>query len=197
MRPRVVLWPVLSSIVGVALIYALRLFLGTWPHITVALGVLLTTFGVGLIASRFSRLGPFEGELGAPWFENDLHETLLWEYDRAARYGRVVTVIVMRQRSGTTDWRFGIRGVDRVIPCRDDWLIAILPETTRDGAMTMLRRLSDLGQFDRAVVLQLPQDVDHRNRLRQAIRTGLHAETRPGAVLLLREGAAESLPLLA
>ncbi|RIK38983.1 MAG: hypothetical protein DCC58_15970 [Chloroflexi bacterium] len=197
MRPRDLAWPLLSAIAGVGAIYLFRLGLGHWPHGVVSTGIILVAVGVGLIGARFSRLGPFEGELGAPWFENDLRETLAWEYDRASRYGRVVTVVVLRQRPGAPMWDAVVRAVDRVISCSNNWLIMILPETNREGALSMLHRLTESGGIDHAAVLQLPRDLDERDQLPAAILGVMRQEALPGSVLVFQPGGSEALPIRA
>jgi hypothetical protein len=150
-----------------------------------------------MVCARFSRLGPFEGELGAPWFENDLNETLSWEYDRAARYGRIVTVIVLRQRPGATHWDAVVRAVDRVIGCRNNWMIMILPETTREGALSMLHRLTESGEIARAAVLQLPLDLESRTGMTRAVLGAIREDVRPESKHVVYTGGTDSLPQVA
>jgi hypothetical protein len=194
-RPKDVIWPIVGMATGIGALFALQLGFGEWPHPVVAAGILLMALGAGLIAARFSRLGPFDGELGAPWFENDLRETLSWEFERAARYGRIVTVVVLRQKPGAADWDAVVRAVDRVIGCRNDWTIMILPETTREGAASMLRRLAEAGEVAHAAIMQLPYDIENRDRLPQAILSAMREAPRAGSVVLVNAGGQEALSL--
>jgi hypothetical protein len=194
-RPKDVIWPIVGVASGIAALFAVQLGFGDWPHPVVAAGILLVALGAGLVAARFSRLGPFDGELGAPWFENDLRETLSWEFERAARYGRIVTVVILRQQPDAANWDAVVRAVDRVITCRNNWTIMILPETTREGAASMLRRLAEAGEVAHAAIMQLPIDIENRDRIPQAILAAMHAAPRPGSVVLVNAGAQEALSL--
>lgn len=197
MRPKDLLGPLVSAAIGVGLVYLTRMALGHWPHPVVAIGIVLVSVGLGMVAARFSRLGPFDGELGAPWFENDLGETLGWEYERAVRYDRVVTVVALRQNPGASRTAAVVRAVDRVITCRNNWLVMILPETTRDGAMSMLRRLSEAGDVAHAAVLQLPVDIDRSEHLPSAILSAMREVPQPGSVVLIHPHGHEAYSLTA
>lgn len=195
MRPKDIVWPLLSAAVGVGVVFLLYSALGHWPHPVVSTGVIFVTVGSGLVAARFSRLGPFDGELGAPWFENDLRETLAWEFDRAARYGRIVTIVALRQRPGASNWSAVVRAVDRVIGCRNNWMVLILPETTREGALSMLRRLTEAGDIAHAAILQLPGDIEDRDSLPPAILAAMRERALPGSGLLVHASGREAFSL--
>jgi hypothetical protein len=177
MRARDFFWILACALGGVLLAYLLKVALGGWPNLALISGIIIMSVGLGLVAARFSRLGPFEGELGAPWFENDLRETLSWEYDRAARYGRIVTVLLIQRHSNAPHWDAIVRAVDRVIDCRNGWTVLILPETTRDGADSMLARLNEHGAIVQSSVLQFPMDVESRDELPQVVTDVIRRRT--------------------
>ena len=83
---------------GVLLAFLLRVAVGNWPNATVVAGLGLVSFGAVLVVSRFSRLGPFRGELGSPWAESELREHVVSEANRAARYARPMSVVAVRAR---------------------------------------------------------------------------------------------------
>src|SRR3954452_12084608 len=118
MRSREVVPSLFCATAGVASVYLLRMALGYWPNPVIVVGVMLMSVGATMVVGRFSRLGPFDGELGSPWFENEVRETLLYEADRAMRYGRELTVAAVRRGPAIESWEPAIRSVDSAIACR-------------------------------------------------------------------------------
>jgi hypothetical protein len=120
---------------------ALSILMGELPNLGMISGLMLIGIGVGMVIARYGNMGPFGGEFGSPWFESELGETLRKEVARAARFDRDLSVVVLRQHSGTpVQWQEHVRQADDVIACRNGWYVLILPETDKDGAHAFLER---------------------------------------------------------
>ena len=183
MRGREVVSSLFCAAAGAASVYLLRVVLGYWPNPVVVAGVMLVSLGLTMVVGRFSRIGPFDGELGSPWFENELRETLRYEADRAVRYGREFTVAAVRGGPDATDCEPLVRSVDRAIECRHGWTLLILPETSRQGAMALLRRVNASGELAQAALVNVPHDVSAAADLPKMLLTLFRRPAEPGKVV--------------
>lgn len=139
---RGLIYPFSGAVVAILIIALYRIGTGAMPHVSVAGNLLIIGLGVGLVAARVGRLGPFNGKLGPPWLESDLDDTFARETARAARFGRDVAFVAARPyEKASLDWSVRLRPVDQVFRCRDNWAILILPEIDQRGAKEMLRQI--------------------------------------------------------
>jgi hypothetical protein len=182
----------LCAVGGVLLAYLIRVLVGNWPSATVVAGLGLVSVGAVLVVSRFSRLGPFRGELGSPWVESDLREHVLSEANRAARYARPMSVVAVRALGQTAGWETAMRSVDRVVSCRGGWTVLILPETDALGAMTLMRRIVAADADAWAAVVSLPDDVNSGAGMVAALSNLVGQPTQPGSIVTLRQGQIQS-----
>jgi hypothetical protein len=182
----------LCAVGGVLLAFLIRAVVGNWPSATIVGGLGLVSLGAVLVVSRFSRLGPFKGELGSPWAESDLREHVLSEANRAARYARPMSVVAVRALGQTAGWETVMRSVDRVVSCRGGWSVLILPETDARGALTLMRRIvaADAGAW--AAVVSLPDDVATGADMVTALSNLVVQPTQPGNIVTIRHGQIES-----
>ena len=188
MRRREVGQAAACAFAGVLLAYLLRALLGSWPNTTVVAGLALTVLGAVLVVSRFSRLGPFHGELGSPWAECELRDVLLSEASRAARYERPLSVVAVRAAGQTAGWETTVRSVDRVVTCRGDWTVLLLPETDAQGSMRLVQRFMAADAAARAAVVSLPDDLQSGSELVAALCDMVTQQTPPGNVVTVRHG---------
>lgn len=182
----------MCAIAGVLLAYLIRLMVGGWPSATVVASVALMSVGAVLVVSRFSRLGPFRGELGSPWAESELRENVVSEAQRAARYARPLSVVAVRTCGQSAGWETVVRGVDRVVNCRGGWMVLILPETDARGAMTLMRRIGAADAAAQAAVVSLPDDVASGADMVATLARLVTQPTEPGDVVTWREGHIEA-----
>lgn len=194
MRGREVGWSAFCAGSGALLVYVLRWAFGGWPSPVVVFGVLLVSLGCGLVMARYSRLGPFAGELGSPWAEHELRDAIVNEASRAARYSRDVSIVAARCDS-PADWGGHVRGVDRVIACRHGWMVLLLPETDAHGALALMRRVGAADASLRAAIVTLPEDVLSGDELVAALLDLVRPSTGPGRVLTMRHGQVRAHPL--
>jgi hypothetical protein len=177
---------------GVLLAFLIRVVAGNWPNATIVAGLGLMSLGAVLVVSRFSRLGPFRGELGSPWVESDLREQVLGEANRAARYARPMSVVAVRALGQTAGWETAMRSVDRVVSCRGGWSVLILPETDARGAMTLMRRIVAADADAWAAVVSLPDDVATGADMVGALGNLVTQPTQPGNIVTMRHGQVQS-----
>jgi hypothetical protein len=153
------------------MIVVASLFIGDMPNPGVVASVMLIGIGVGMVVARYGKMGAFQGEFGSPWFETDLSEALRKEIARAARFERELSIVIVRQQSGETiDLKEHTRQADDVIQCRNGWQVLVLPETPKEGALSMIERAtSNTGAELEAVVMD--PSVAHLDkwRLEEAI----------------------------
>ena len=136
------MYPILGVSIATGVIAVAYLLSGGFPNPISIANIYLVGLGLGLVVARLWKLGPFEGALGSPWFESEVQETLSREALRAQRYGRELAVAVVRPADRTAlDLRRLVRATDQIIECRDGWSILILPETSPEGAMLLLRQI--------------------------------------------------------
>jgi hypothetical protein len=134
-----------------------------------------------------------------PWFEHHLRATLLRETARAARFQRELTIMAIRQsKAGRLNWRSLTRQTDELMRCRGGWVVLVLPETTEDGAVTLLRRAS-LGCCEsvQAIVLSPRAFGWNGEALSRDLSAMLALDWRTGEVMVNRAGRQEVLPLAA
>jgi hypothetical protein len=176
------------AISGALLAYVIRLVVGGWPNAIVVAGLGLMSLGAVLVVSRFSRLGPFRGELGSPWFESELRDSIVSEANRAARYARPMSVVAVRTHGQSAGWETVVRGVDRVVNCRGGWTVLLLPETDPHGAMVLMRRIGAADAAAQAAVVSLPEDVANGADLVATLASLVTQPNQPGNVLTWRQG---------
>jgi hypothetical protein len=195
MRGKEVATSLFCAATGAAMVYLLRVFLGYWPNPAIVVGVILASIGATMVVGRFSRLGPFNGELGSPWFENELRESIVREADRAVRYGRDFTVAAVRRDVPRANWDPIVRSVDRAIECRHGWMVLVLPETNRPGAMALLRRLNAGDELSQAALVNVPSDVGVAREVPATLLDLLRRPAEPGTVFTPGVTQVEAHPL--
>lgn len=153
------------------MISIVSLFLGDMPNPGVVASVMIIGIGVGMVVARYGKMGAFQGDFGSPWFETDLSGVLRKEIARAARFERELSIVIVRQLSGEPiDLKALTRQADGVIQCRNGWHVLVLPETPKDGALSMIERASANAGAELEAVVMDPS-VAHLDkwRLEEAI----------------------------
>jgi hypothetical protein len=189
----------LGALIAADLLALGGLTTGRPPDPIAAFSLLLVGVGAGLIVARIDRLGPYDGRLGMPWFEHHLRGTLLRETARAARFHRELTIMAIRQsKVGRLNWRSLTRQTDETMRCRGGWVVLVLPETTEDGAVMLLRRASEgCGESVQAIVLSPRAFGWNGEALSRELSTMLALDWRMGEVMVNRAGRPEIMPLAA
>ena len=142
MSDRGLMFPIIGALTTTIIVMLYRFATGSFPNPVVLASLYLIGIGIGLIRARLDRLGPFNGHLGTPWFESDLHATLSREVSRALRFRRQLTVAAVRSGAGVdVDWSDHLRLADQAFNCRNGWSILILAETPPVGALKMMERV--------------------------------------------------------
>lgn len=142
MSDRGLMFPIIGAVVTTIIVFLFRFGTGHFPNPILLASLYLIGVGSGLIRARLDRLGPFDGQLGSPWFESDLHAALTREVARALRFQRQLTVAAVRtEGSSGIDWSDHLRLADQAFTCRNGWSILILVETSLDGAARMMERV--------------------------------------------------------
>jgi len=161
--------------------------------------MMLVGLGAALVTVRYGRLGPFEGELGAPSLESGVREDIRRESERAVRYEREFTIIAVRQTAGpSVRWNAAIRRVDDVIVCRRGLFLLLLPETSSDGAINLLRRVREMyGATLEAAIVICPDDGRSDDAISAQLLSLIREARRPNEVVVRQNGSIESLTLLA
>jgi xanthosine utilization system XapX-like protein len=163
--------PLVGALSAAMMVGILSVILGRVPNPVVVAGIMLIGIGIGLVVARYGNVGPFQGEFGSPWFEARLSDTLRREVARAARFDRDLTIALVRTpAAGSFDWARQIREVDEAIACRGGWHVLVLPETTKDGAQTLIERVTLAAGIEVEAVIMDPS-VTHssRDRLSEAL----------------------------
>jgi hypothetical protein len=184
---------------GATLALVIRVLLGDWPSPVIYASMVVIGIGAALVAFRYGRLGPFAGELGPPTLEADVRERIQRETLRAARSGRDFTVLAVRQESGSAiAWGAIVRGVDQVIRCRHGLVLVLLPETSPDGALMLLRRVTSTAAVDvYGALVNSPRDGVTGPVVCQELARLLRESNRPGTVLVRGSGVVEALSIAA
>lgn len=148
MSDRGLMFPIIGAVIMSIVVFLIRLGTGHFPSPVLLVSLYLIGIGSGLVRARLDRLGPFDGQLGSPWFESDLHAALTREVARALRFRRQLTVAAVRTEGGPgVDWSDYLRLADQAFHCRNGWSILILAETSTEGAARMMERVEvDLGR---------------------------------------------------
>lgn len=198
-KDRGLLFPLLGALVAADLLSLAVLTTGRPPDPIAAFSLLVVSIGAGLILARFGRLGPFGGRLGMPGFEHHLRATLLRETARAARFHRELTIMAVRQsKAGQLNWRSLTRLTDETMKCRGGWVVLILPETTEEGAVTLLRRASlGCGESVQAIVVSPRAFGWNGEAVSRELCAMLELDWRMGEVMVNRSGRHEVVPLAA
>ena len=109
----------------------------------VSLSIVL--LGSALIVLRVRRLGAFGGMLGMPRSEAIIRDHLLRETNRAVRYGRQLSVVVLREGRSSGSrvvWNDHLRASDEAISSSNGQVVLLLPETPRDAAQLVIKRIA-------------------------------------------------------
>lgn len=199
MRATEILFAIACAMVGAGIAFGLRALLGEWPSPVFYYAMIVIGLGIALVIVRYGRLGPYDGEFGPPRLEADLRERMMRETERAVRYGRDLTVLAVRQESGQpVSWNAHVRTVDAVVACRKGVTLLLLPETSRDGALLMLRRVSvSATTMFHAALVSAPADGRTGDDLSMHLLRLVRQSTKPGHVALRTHGAVETLPISA
>jgi hypothetical protein len=155
--------------------------------------------GLALVTIRINRLGAFEGELGSPRHESMIRDLISHETERSVRYGREFTVVLIHQpRATVDDWRRYTRGSDAIIRCNRGLVLLILPETSCEGAMFLLRRLPlPTVSSVQAALVSCPNDGRNAQSLCTTLLTLVREGTAPGQVRIREGEFSRSIPLVA
>jgi hypothetical protein len=148
MSDRGLMFPIIGAVITTIIVFLFRLGTGHFPNPILLASLYLIGVGSGLIRARLDRLGPFDGLLGSPWFESDLHAALTREVARSLRFRRELTVAAVRTESDAGfDWSDYLRLADQSFKCRNGWSVLILVETSLEGASRMMERVEvELGR---------------------------------------------------
>lgn len=139
---RGILYPILGLATATFIAMMHQVFTGRYPDPISIAHLYLVGLGVGLVAARVGRLGPFGGVLGSPWHETKIEEVLSRETARAHRYGRDLTVVAVKSLGkAKLEIRQSIRSTDQLIGCRNGWNLIILPETDEESANFLMRKI--------------------------------------------------------
>lgn len=120
--------------------------------------LLIVVLGLALISMRVRRLGAFGGALGTPAEEARMHERITRESERAVRYGRQLSVVLLREAPGSRlAWPKHLRTSDEALIARRGQTLLLLPETPREGALQVVQRVAVLTErrFERVHVCSL------------------------------------------
>jgi hypothetical protein len=198
MRGKEVVFALMVMLAGAALAFGVYLALGDRVSSVVYYALLLIGLGGALVTIRIGRIGPFEGELGSLRLEMDLRDRIMREADRASRYDRDFSVLAIRQAGAAERWRDAVRGADDMIACRRDLVILLLPETSRGGALMLLRRaMMESPVPVQAALVSAPLDGHTGDELLDALLVLVRESAQPGAVVMRGPDSVEALPISA
>ncbi len=196
MRGKEIVFALMFTLAGAALAFGGYFALGDRVNSVVYYGLLVIGLGAALVTVRIGRLGPFEGELGSLRLEMDLRDRIMREADRATRYDRDFSVLAIRQAGAAERWREAVRGADDMVACRRDLVILLLPETSRGGALMLLRRaMMESPAPVQAALVSAPLDGRTGDELLDSLLVLVRESAKPGAVVMRGSEAVESLPI--
>ncbi len=196
MRGKEIVLALMFTLAGAALALAGLLALGDRVSSVVYYALLMIGLGAALVTVRIGRIGPFEGELGSLRLEMDLRDRIMREADRASRYDRDFSVLAIRQPGAADRWREAVRGADDLVVCRRNLIILLLPETSRGGALMLLRRaMMESPTPVQAALVSAPLDGRTGDELLDALLVLVRESAKPGAVVMRGAEAIESLPI--
>jgi hypothetical protein len=139
---RGLLYPICGLAIASVITASYQLLSGHYPDPISIANLYLVGLGLGLVIARIGRLGPFGGVLGTPWQEAKIEEVLNREAARARQYGRDLTIIAVKPVGKTKlDIRQAIRMTDQLLVCRSGWNLIVLPETDRENAGLLMRKI--------------------------------------------------------
>jgi hypothetical protein len=196
MRGKEVLFALLFTLVGAGLATVGYFLLGDRVSSVVYYAALIIGLGAALVTVRIGRIGPFEGELGSLRLEMDLRDRVMREADRAIRYDRDFSIIAIRQPGAEERWRSTVRGADDIISFRRGLIILLLPETSRGGALMLLRRsMMDSPAPIQAALVSAPLDGRSGDELLDALLALVRESSQQGKIVMLGADTVEALPI--
>jgi hypothetical protein len=184
---------------GASLAYLVYLAFEGWPSPVVYYSMIVIGLGGALVTVRYGRLGPFEGEFGSPAVEAQIKDQLTREASRAMRFGRQFTVLAIRlDAHANVEWERAVRMVDQVIQCRRGIVLVLLPETSVEGAMMLLQRVSAMTESPpQAVLVNWPDDGRTGDELARHLLRLVRRQASPGEVIMNNGGVITALPIAA
>lgn len=199
MRGKEALFAVVCALIGAALAYTIHLVAGRWPSPVISYSMIVIILGATLVTIRYGRLGPFHGEFGMPTLESRVREVIARETERAVRYDREFTIVAVRQTSGApVRWASVLRRVDDIIVCRHHTFLLMLPETSSEGALNLLRRARELYSATlEAAIVACPEDGRSGDVVSLQLLELVRAARQPNEVIVRQNGSIESLSLVA
>jgi hypothetical protein len=181
---------------GVALALGGYLALGDRVTPVVYYALLLIGIGGALVTLRIGRIGPFEGELGSMRLEMDLRDRIIREADRATRYDRDFSILAIRQPGAADLLQSAVRTSDDMVICRRGMVVLLLPETSRGGALMLLRRaMMESPAPVQAALVSAPLDGRTGDDLLESLVTLIRESAQPGKVVMCGAETVESLPI--
>jgi len=196
MRGKEIVFALMFTLAGAALALGAYLALGDRVSPVVPYALLLIGLGAALVTVRIGRIGPFEGELGSLRLEMDLRDQITREADRAVRYDRDFSILAVRQPGAVDRWRSTVRGADDLVVCRRGLVILLLPETSRGGALMLLRRaMMESPAPVQAALVSSPLDGRSGDELLDALLGLVRESAQLGAVVMSGSDTVESLPI--
>lgn len=180
----------LGSAVGAALVFGDRV------SSVVYYALLMIGLGAALVTVRIGRIGPFEGELGSLRLELDLRDRIMREADRAMRYDRDFSILAIRQPGAEERWRNTVRSADDIVTFRRGLIILLLPETSRGGALMLLRRaMMESPAPVQAALVSTPLDGRTGDELLDALMVLIRESSQQGKVVMIGPETVEALPI--
>lgn len=196
MRATEIVLGLMFALAGAAL--ALGGYMALGDRVTPVVYYALLAIGLGgaLVTLRIGRLGPFEGELGSMRLEMDLRDRIMREADRATRYDRDFSILAIRQPGAADRLREAVRTADDMVICRRGMVILLLPETSRGGALMLLRRaMLEWPAPVQAALVSAPLDGRTGDELLESLMTLIREAAKPGNVVMSGPEVVESLPI--
>jgi hypothetical protein len=196
MRGKEILFALVFTLAGAGLAVGAYFALGDRVSSVVYYALLLIGLGAALVTVRIGRLGPFEGELGSLRLEMALRDRVMREADRAIRYDRDFSIIAIRQPGAEQRWRATVRNADDIIAFRRGLIILLLPETSRGGALMLLRRsMMESPAPIQAALVSAPLDGRSGDELLDALLELVRESAQQGKIVMLGAETVEALPI--
>lgn len=196
MRGKEIVFALLFTLTGGALALGGYVTFGDQVNSVVYYALLIIGLGAALVTVRIGRIGPFEGELGSLRLEMDLRDRIMREADRAMRYDRDLSILAIRQPGSEERWRSAVRSADDIITFRRGLVILLLPETSRGGALMLLRRaMMESPAPVQAALVSSPLDGRTGDELLDALLVLVRESAQQGKVVMLGPETVESLPI--
>lgn len=196
MRGKEVVLALLFTLAGVGLSAGSWLAFGDKVSSVVYYALLMIGLGAALVTVRIGRIGPFEGELGSLRLELDLRDRIMREADRAVRYDRDFSILAIRQPGTEDRWRTTVRSADDIVTFRRGLNILLLPETSRGGALMLLRRaMLESPVPVQAALVSTPLDGRTGDELLDALLVLIRESSQQGKVVMIGPETVEALPI--